>query len=48
MRTGTADDFLARLEDSGDHPARSEEVVAWMNAAGPRAARVHLHLNRAL
>lgn len=44
----SAEQFLERLQEKGDHAASLEQHLAWLDEAGLNAAGQHLHLNRAV
>ncbi|MEK6709628.1 MAG: methyltransferase domain-containing protein, partial [Nitrospinota bacterium] len=41
-------EYVAKYGGKKDHPARLEELIAWLEAAGFAAAPLYLHFNRVL
>jgi tRNA (cmo5U34)-methyltransferase len=46
--SGTYGEHVAELAEAGDRPARLEDQIAWMKAAGLAACCLHLYGNRAM
>ena len=44
----TYDEYAAKYGGKKDHPARLEELISWLEAAGFAAAPLYLHFNRVL